>query len=495
MPTLKYRHKSLFTGPEAAGGGGEAMASVPPSEAPTLEQGLEGLTAAAAADAAAAAAAAGNPEEAAAQHSPLPPLPLPSLSSLLSPSSVGGGSGGGGGTAGRTHQQPPSADVLLGLTGGAAGGRPKKAVRGGGAATLAGRGRRSDEVRFDRTLSYELLKQCAVASMLDKGLAECVVLHPVVARAVTFQCVYACNVLRGVKYRMTQALSVPVGGVAQAAKPAGYLQAFASGTWPNFAVALPSQLTVGIIGCGAIGAQVLEAVLSSKLYHVTCLVVSTRQPCSLPAYTQAGVRVCFDNAAAAEAADVLILACQPCQLPDVASHIRGRVRPSAVVFSTLLGVSAGRLATVLGHPHCATTDVEVATLASLAHKSSKAAEANAAGVKPGMPELPLLLEASCLFPRRSLTKTEAWVGTVLGSLAQTPANAPVALGAILCSMTHEQLAPALMKQAFAPLATRGGGEVTLARWGGLAAFDEHLPVSLVEHISDYFAEVCSCRGP
>ena len=107
-------------------------------------------------------------------------------------------------------------------------------------------------------------------------------------------------------------------------------------------MALPTQVSIGIIGCGVVGTQVLEGLLSSRLFHVTCLSVSTRQPNHLPAYVQEGVQACYDNAEIASSADLLILAVLPTQFQDVARTVRGRVKKTAVVMSTLLGVSAER---------------------------------------------------------------------------------------------------------------------------------------------------------
>ena len=77
-------------------------------------------------------------------------------------------------------------------------------------------------------MSFELLKQSAMASMLDKGLARCVTASPLVVRAIMLQCCYVAKVLRGVKHRMVQGMSAGAAdpNIALQSKPARVLRAF-----------------------------------------------------------------------------------------------------------------------------------------------------------------------------------------------------------------------------------------------------------------------------
>ena len=346
--------------------------------------------------------------------------------------------------------------------------------------------KKKEELRLDRAVSFELLKQCALSAMLDKGLATCVPLHPLVVQTIVHQCCYVANVMRGAKHRFTQALAVSTDrSIPPDVRAGRLLKAFNSSTWPSVSVAIPSQLSIGIIGCGTIGTQILEGLVSSRLFHATCLSVSTRQPSSLPAYAQEGVKICFNNEAIAESVDLLILGCLPAQFQEVARVIRGKVNPSCVILSTLLGVMPNRACTALEHPLCLSTDVDVTSLSALAQASTSPAA---------------VLKVACLFPRHSLVKTESFVSLQLSALMLNTGTYPLGLISVLCSMLPASLHESIVNVVCSVTpglgggANSSGGGKAIPRLTSIVQLDEYFEKPLSELIGEHFPEVAVEKG-
>ncbi|KAJ9472721.1 Pyrroline-5-carboxylate reductase 1 [Diplonema papillatum] len=367
------------------------------------------------------------------------------------------------------------------------------------------------EQRFDAAVCFELLKQCGLSSCLDEGLLQCVAAKPLLVKAITRQCVYVAKMLRDVQHGSWQVKVAPSGAAApagfgheagstvkslsstinagtrttgqgvSAAKLRRCIDSLRSGAWPSSAGASSLQLKVSIVGCGVVGSSILKALIASKLFHVTSLAVSTRQPESLVG--AAGVLACFDNARVVSGADLVFICCLPAQFPDVITSIRGCVKPTAVVMSAVLGVSSGRLCQVLNHPLCLTTVVDNA-VASFAENSTS-------GIGPSLSTLPVTVgpgaekkslafdNTCCPYTVRPSSFEDVFNLLLrLASLSDSETGASiVAFANVALALFHETDAYALL-DAMPVLPLKRAAPID--RWGGLSALDGHVGGSLRE---------------
>ena len=86
--------------------------------------------------------------------------------------------------------------------------------------------------------------------------------------------------------------------------------------------AAPPELLVGLIGCGALGATVVQVLLDAG-FAPSQLIVSTRSPQQHDGLRAQGVRVAFHNAGVAARVHLLVVAVLPAQLPEVSKTLRG----------------------------------------------------------------------------------------------------------------------------------------------------------------------------
>lgn len=108
-----------------------------------------------------------------------------------------------------------------------------------------------------------------------------------------------------------------------------------------------SAFILGIIGAGQVGKRILDNVLRSGAFEASQVHVSTRGPERLGSYEKLGVSCVYDDAAVAQRADLLVLACLPSQIQQVAKALRGNVRGTTLVLSIVAGFSAERMAALL----------------------------------------------------------------------------------------------------------------------------------------------------
>lgn len=110
------------------------------------------------------------------------------------------------------------------------------------------------------------------------------------------------------------------------------------------------DVTVGIIGCGSVGIQLLKLLLQCGTFTPDRILVSTRRPDELLQYQARGVHCSYDNGHVASKCDFLFLACLPTHVNRVAQDILGGpgLRPQLVVCSTLLGVASEKIVQMLG---------------------------------------------------------------------------------------------------------------------------------------------------
>lgn len=105
-----------------------------------------------------------------------------------------------------------------------------------------------------------------------------------------------------------------------------------------------TQRTLALLGAGAMGSAVLEAVLRAGLYEPGSVRVTTLDEDAAARWRERGVQVAADNAAAADGADVVLVAVKPADVPGVLDDIAGRLGGEALVVSIAAGVRLDTLA-------------------------------------------------------------------------------------------------------------------------------------------------------
>jgi pyrroline-5-carboxylate reductase len=110
-----------------------------------------------------------------------------------------------------------------------------------------------------------------------------------------------------------------------------------------------SDRRIAFFGAGVMGSAFVRGVLREGLFtpnQVTA--VDTYQPAINSLRAELGIEVTTDSAAAAEQADLLVLAVKPQVIEDVMNAIRGHVDEADLVLSIAAGVTTERLQTSLG---------------------------------------------------------------------------------------------------------------------------------------------------
>ncbi|HWF56855.1 MAG TPA: pyrroline-5-carboxylate reductase [Candidatus Dormibacteraeota bacterium] len=111
------------------------------------------------------------------------------------------------------------------------------------------------------------------------------------------------------------------------------------------------DVRLAVIGAGAMGEAMVAGLVDRRLIE------SSRVTCSHPRAERRDalasahrVAVTADNAAAASAADIVLLAVKPQMLPGVMAEMRGGLRPEQLVVSIIAGASTTALSDGLEHP-------------------------------------------------------------------------------------------------------------------------------------------------
>jgi pyrroline-5-carboxylate reductase len=108
---------------------------------------------------------------------------------------------------------------------------------------------------------------------------------------------------------------------------------------------------MGIVGTGAMGEAMLAGMLSQRLLTAAQVVCShPREERRRALAADHGVATVESNAAAADGADIVLLALKPQVLPHVMPELRGTLRESQLVVSVIAGASTHALGKGLGHP-------------------------------------------------------------------------------------------------------------------------------------------------
>jgi pyrroline-5-carboxylate reductase len=108
--------------------------------------------------------------------------------------------------------------------------------------------------------------------------------------------------------------------------------------------------TLGFVGAGVMAEVMITGLLEEGVLPPAQIFASDRRQARLDELaTGHGVRVTTDNREVAEAADVLVLAVKPQNLPDVLPELRGLLRPEAAALSIIAGARLSTLTDALGH--------------------------------------------------------------------------------------------------------------------------------------------------
>ena len=121
---------------------------------------------------------------------------------------------------------------------------------------------------------------------------------------------------------------------------------------------------VGVIGCGQLGALVVDALIASGCCAPSQICISSRQTSHLERFRRAGVTLSDhrDNAKTARSARCLFLACLPSQLKEVGASLRGRCRKTTLVCSLVAGTTTSKICQLLGVSHALRALVDVPVL-------------------------------------------------------------------------------------------------------------------------------------
>eukprot|EP00118_Oscarella_pearsei_P017157 m.169299 g.169299 ORF g.169299 m.169299 type:complete len:339 (+) comp38981_c0_seq5:3-1019(+) len=121
-------------------------------------------------------------------------------------------------------------------------------------------------------------------------------------------------------------------------------------------------VSVGIIGCGRIGQQIVKCLLAYGRCEASDISISTRRPEALHHLIDLGIDVGFDNARVARSVHLLFIACLPSQLFQVAKSIAGSIHFSTLVYSVVGGASLVKTCQLLSFRNIASPDPELLPL-------------------------------------------------------------------------------------------------------------------------------------
>jgi pyrroline-5-carboxylate reductase len=110
------------------------------------------------------------------------------------------------------------------------------------------------------------------------------------------------------------------------------------------------QRKIAIIGGGNLGQAIAEGLLASTFTSAEALTITRRNITRLANLAQQGVTVTCDNAAAAAANDVIILAVKPFQAMAVLTEIQPQLKAGTILVSVVTGVQLDEIAAATGNP-------------------------------------------------------------------------------------------------------------------------------------------------
>jgi pyrroline-5-carboxylate reductase len=111
------------------------------------------------------------------------------------------------------------------------------------------------------------------------------------------------------------------------------------------------ETRLAVIGAGVMGEAMMAGLVDRGLIDATRVTCSHPRAERRDALAAAhGVNVTADNAAAAETADIVLLAVKPQMLASVMAELRGRLLPEQMLVSVIAGASTRALGDGLQHP-------------------------------------------------------------------------------------------------------------------------------------------------
>lgn len=107
---------------------------------------------------------------------------------------------------------------------------------------------------------------------------------------------------------------------------------------------------IAFIGPGAMAEAIIRGVVVGELVSPAQVIVAGPRAARLEELqTQYGINISTDNVAAAEKADVVVLAIKPQMLNPVMQGLKGHIRPSALVLSVIAGARMQTMENGLSH--------------------------------------------------------------------------------------------------------------------------------------------------
>lgn len=108
---------------------------------------------------------------------------------------------------------------------------------------------------------------------------------------------------------------------------------------------------IALIGPGAMGEAIVGGLLRKNVTNPECIRASGPLAARVETlHTRYGIQAYTDNRAAADGAEVVILAVKPQKLSRVMSGLQGCISPDALVVSIIAGATIATLAEGLAHP-------------------------------------------------------------------------------------------------------------------------------------------------
>lgn len=106
--------------------------------------------------------------------------------------------------------------------------------------------------------------------------------------------------------------------------------------------------TIAIIGGGNLGISIAEGLTAGGFLSPSQITITCRNTTLLQPYQQQGMTITSDNAAAAAAADVILLAVKPFQIREVIREIAPSLTADKLLISVVTGVSTRNAVRITG---------------------------------------------------------------------------------------------------------------------------------------------------
>lgn len=141
-------------------------------------------------------------------------------------------------------------------------------------------------------------------------------------------------------------------------------------------------MKIAIIGGGNLGIALAEGIIESKFASPQQITITKRNLSTISSKKLQGVQCISDNVAAANSADLILLAVKPFQAMQVLEEIKNAISRETILISVITGVSLEEIQSVIGHekkiframPNTAVAIKESMTCVSYANATNKDVE-------------------------------------------------------------------------------------------------------------------------